>query len=143
MPIIKLQNLISRILVPPIQKQPFADVLQNRCFQCYVIITGKYLCWSLFLINFIKKKLHHRCFPVNIATFLRKVFFIEQCQWLFLAFTTTFRNYHWEGVSVIFFTLTHPSKQLREAAVRRCFSKNLFLKIFPNFTGNNCLGVSF
>ena len=30
--IVKLQNLISRISVPPIQKQPFADVLQNRCF---------------------------------------------------------------------------------------------------------------
>ena len=29
----------------------------------------KYLCWSLFLIKFVKKKLQHRCFPVNIARF--------------------------------------------------------------------------
>ena len=28
---VKLQNLISRKLVPPFQKQPFADVLQSRC----------------------------------------------------------------------------------------------------------------
>ena len=30
--IVELQNLISRISVPPIQKQPFAYVLQNSCF---------------------------------------------------------------------------------------------------------------
>ena len=28
--VVKLQNLISRISVPPFQKQPFADVLQFR-----------------------------------------------------------------------------------------------------------------
>ena len=40
------------------------------------IITGKHLCWSLFLpvwspCNFIKKRLQRRCFPVNIANILR------------------------------------------------------------------------
>ena len=43
------------------------------------IITGKHLCWSLFLNknaglqswNFIKKRFQHRCFPVNIAKFSR------------------------------------------------------------------------
>ena len=30
--IIKLQNLISKISVPPTQKQPFADVSQNRYY---------------------------------------------------------------------------------------------------------------
>ena len=29
--VVKLQNLISRISVPPFQKQPFPDVLQIRC----------------------------------------------------------------------------------------------------------------
>ena len=61
----------------------------------FAIFTGKHLCWSLFLIklqalhkvagltafNFIstssQKRLQHRCFPVNIAKFLRAVFFIE------------------------------------------------------------------
>ena len=44
---------------------------------------------------------------------------------------------------VIFFALTYPSKRLREAAVRRCFSKKLYLKIFANLAGNTCVGVSF
>ena len=45
----------------------------------FAIFTVKQLCWSLFLIklqdrsscNFIKKRLQHRCFPVNTANFLR------------------------------------------------------------------------
>ena len=47
----------------------------------FAIFTGKYLCWSLFLIkllnllNFIKRRLQRRCFPVNIAKFLRTLFF--------------------------------------------------------------------
>ena len=36
--------------------------------------TGKHLCWSLFLINFIstssQKQLQHNCFPENIVKFL-------------------------------------------------------------------------
>ena len=30
--IAKLRNLLGKISVPPIQKQPYADVLQNSCF---------------------------------------------------------------------------------------------------------------
>ena len=132
MSIEKLQNLISKISVPPIQKQLFADVLQNSCFWCYALFTGNHtLCWSLFLINFIKKRLQHRFFPVNIAKYLRKAFFSFFLFFFFFLlqdFTTTFRNY-WEHLSVIFLTLTHPSKRLREAVVCRCFSK----KVFANF----------
>ena len=36
--------------------------------------------------NFIKKRLQHRCFPVNIAKLLRTAFFIEQLRWLLLDF---------------------------------------------------------
>ena len=50
--------------------------------------TRKYLCQSLFLqpepCNFIKKRLRHRCFPVNFVKFLRTPFFIEQLWWLLL-----------------------------------------------------------
>ena len=38
----------------------------------FSIFAGKHLCWSLFLI---KKRLQHRCFPANIAKFLRTSFF--------------------------------------------------------------------
>ena len=34
--------------------------------------------------NFIKKRLQHRCFPLNIAKFLRTAFFIEDLWWLLL-----------------------------------------------------------
>ena len=34
--------------------------------------------------NFIKKKLQHRCFAVNITKFLRTSFFAEHLWWLFL-----------------------------------------------------------
>ena len=45
----------------------------------FAIFTGKRLCWSLYFnenaglqsCNFIKKRLRHRCFPVNYAKFLR------------------------------------------------------------------------
>ena len=53
----------------PVQKQPFVDLLQNRC-----------LCWSLFLIKLwaglqlYLKRFQYRCFPVNIAKFSRTSF---------------------------------------------------------------------
>ena len=60
-----------------LQKQLFADVLQKRCLKKFAIFTGKYLCWSLFLIELqvwrpttlSEKRIRQRCFPVNIAKF--------------------------------------------------------------------------
>ena len=51
------------------QKQPYADVLQNSLK----------VDWAY---NFIKKRLQHSCFPVNISKFLRTTFFIELLRWL-------------------------------------------------------------
>ena len=45
------------------------DALKNPA-----IFTGKHLCWSFFLVNFIKNVLQHQCFPVNIAKFLSTAF---------------------------------------------------------------------
>ena len=39
------------------------------------ILTEKHLCWRFFLINFIKKRLQHRCFPANVAKCLRSAFY--------------------------------------------------------------------
>ena len=44
--------------------------------------TGKHLCWSLFLIIFIKKRLQHRCFSVKFAKLLRTNSFTEHLRWL-------------------------------------------------------------
>ena len=37
--------------------------------------TGKHLCWSLFLINFITNRLQHRFFLVEFAKFLATCFY--------------------------------------------------------------------
>ena len=59
-------------------------VSSKPVFLNFAIFTGKQLCWSLLLIklqllikacNFIKSRLQHRCFLVNIAKFLRTAFF--------------------------------------------------------------------
>ena len=44
--------------------------------------TGKRLCWILFLK--LLKETPNRCFPVNIAIFLRTASFIEIFPWLLL-----------------------------------------------------------
>ena len=75
-----------------IQKQPFADVLQNRSYQKFRNIQRKApVLESLFnkvvglrLVTLLKKRLQHRCFPVKIAKFLRTTFFIELLRWLLL-----------------------------------------------------------
>ena len=54
------------------RSQMFYAALQNL-----VIFTGKRLCWRFFLIRFIKKRLQHKCFPVNVAKCLSTVFHIE------------------------------------------------------------------
>ena len=54
--------------------------------------TGKHLCQSLFFnkvaglrpATLLKKRLWHRCFPVNFTKFLRTPFIIEQLWWLLL-----------------------------------------------------------
>ena len=49
----------------------------------FAIFTGKQLCWGLFLIKFMKKRLQHRCFPVKIALkFLRIPILKNICEWL-------------------------------------------------------------
>ena len=55
------------------QEQPFAAVLQNRCPETFRNIHRKTPVLEPFLINeslFNK----HKCFPVNIAKFLRTAF---------------------------------------------------------------------
>ena len=67
------------------QKQPFADVLQNRCSKKFRNIHRETtVLESLFskatfikACKFVKKRIQHRCFPVNIVKFLRTAFFVE------------------------------------------------------------------
>ena len=69
-------SLLNKNLYRSSRSQMFFEigVLKN-----VAIFTGKHLCWSLFLMklqafkayNFIKKRLQHTCFPVNIGKYLR------------------------------------------------------------------------
>ena len=72
------------------KKQPFADVLQNRCSQEFPR-HYKQLCWSIFLIKLqawrpaiFKKRLQHRCFCCEYCEIFKNSFFIEHIRWLLL-----------------------------------------------------------
>ena len=60
--------------------------LRKAVLERFTAFTGKQLYWSLFLIkfNFIKKRLQHRCFPVNIAKILKTPILKSICERLLL-----------------------------------------------------------
>ena len=93
-----MRSLKNRVRDRP-QKQPFADFFKIGVPKNLVVFTGKRICGILFLIklqafsippgniknlwfsegiekacNFIKIRLQHKCFPVNIGKFLRTTF---------------------------------------------------------------------
>ena len=77
------------------------------------IFTGKQLCWCLFLIKFqaclkacnvIKKRLQHKCFPVNIPKFLRTPILKNICRHLLRSiWNIGLLKYHFP----VFFPLFH------------------------------------
>ena len=78
-----ISGFLSDIGVPYVsQKQPPEVFYKKAVFKNFAIFTGKHLCWSLFLIKLqalwrgtlFKKRHQHRCFPINIAKFLRTPF---------------------------------------------------------------------
>ena len=87
-----------------LKEQLFADLLQIRCSQKFRNIHkktpvlqplfNKVPCLSLKACNFIKKRLWHKCFPVNIANFLRTAFFIKHIWWLLLELVNPFHTSH-------------------------------------------------
>ena len=93
------------------KKQPFADVLQNRYSQKFRNIHRKTpVLESLFnkvarlkAWNFIKKRLSHRCLPVNIAKFLIAAVFIER-HWRLLLY---FRKWSKVALFRLYFSLNN------------------------------------
>ena len=77
---------LKNVLTKNFPMQPFADVLQTRCYCKFPDNHNKYLFWSLFLIpvliklqdwlpaTLFKKRAQDRCFPVNILKCLKKTF---------------------------------------------------------------------
>ena len=77
-----MQNLPDSVIYRSSRSQIFFKI---GALNSFTIFTGKHLCWSLFkAFNVINKRLQHRCYPVNIAKFLRAAFFIEHLRWLLL-----------------------------------------------------------
>ena len=77
-------------------QQPPEMSYEKAVLKNFATFTEKYLCWSLFLIklqagNFIKKRLQHRCFLVNIAKILRASILKNICE-RFLLFIFIFRS---------------------------------------------------
>ena len=66
-----LQNTCQWLphLLPIYRSSPSQMLFIIGFLKSFTIFLGKYLCWNLFLIKFIKKRLQHRCFPANIANF--------------------------------------------------------------------------
>ena len=84
------------------QKQPFVDVLRNRCSLEFCKIHRKTPVTESLLIkfqglhtcNYIKKRLQHRCFRVNIEKFVRTAFFIKHLQWLLVSDSYGYETLH-------------------------------------------------
>ena len=75
------------------QKQQPEVFYKKVVVRNFAKFTGKYLCQSLFFnkvtglspATLLKKRLWHRCFPVNFEKFLRIAFFTEYLWWLLLS----------------------------------------------------------
>ena len=75
--------------------------------------------------NFIKKRLQHWCFPVNIAKLFKNSFFIEHLWWLLLK--TNLKNF--ESSIFIFIFIISVRASFKTLLVQGSLSrKNLFYK---------------
>ena len=80
-------KLLRTLLVNNSGEAATRGVLRN-----FTKFTGKHLCQSFFFnkvaglrpATLLKKRLWHRCFPVNFAKFPRTSFHTEHLQWLLL-----------------------------------------------------------
>ena len=79
--------------VQNVEQPPDVFDIKNTVLKNFATFTEKDLCWSLFLLkfavlpqacNFIKKRLQHRSFLVNIAKFLRTTILKNICDQLLL-----------------------------------------------------------
>ena len=62
------------------------------------IVTGKRLRWSLY---FIKKRLQHRCFTVNITIIFKNLFFVEHLRWLLLSKLLNIHHIHIQEMKAV------------------------------------------
>ena len=69
------------------------DVLKKGVLKNFEKSTGKHLCWSLFLIKLLKKRLQHRCFATNFAKLIRTRL-LQNTFWRLLLFPPCIVNFN-------------------------------------------------
>ena len=69
-------------------KKVFLEIFQNS--QENTCARVSFLIKLQACVTLLKKRLWHRCFPVNFAKFLRTPFFTEHLRWLLLFFVCLF-----------------------------------------------------
>ena len=65
-------------------KEVFLEISQNSQENTYARVSFFNKVAGLRSTTLLKKRLWHRCFPVNFVRFLRTPFFIEHLRWLLL-----------------------------------------------------------
>ena len=85
--------------------------------------------------KFIKKKLFHRCFPVNFVKFLRAPFFIEYLRWLLL--TLYIGSTFPPSACNAYFT---KSKFVKKRLQHRCYPVNPAQFLRTAFSSNTSVG---
>ena len=79
--------MIKEVLFMELAEAATGGVLRN-----FAKLTGKHLCQGLFFNKvaglrsaiLFKKRLWHRCFPLNFAKIFKNTFFTEHLRWLLL-----------------------------------------------------------
>ena len=92
-----------------IQNQPIEVYYKKAVFKNFAIFTGKYLCWSLFLIrlqawrpaNLLKRDSNTDIFIVNIAIFLRAPVLKTICKRLVLWIQRMNSQQWWNTISIV------------------------------------------
>ena len=67
-----------------LQKQPPEMFFKIGALKNFAKFIGKHQCQSLRPENLLKKRLWHRCFPMNFVKILRTPFFTKHLRWLLL-----------------------------------------------------------
>ena len=102
-------------------KQVFLEISQNS--QENICTRASFLI-KLQVCNFIRKRLWHRCFPVNFVRFLRTPFFIEHLWWLLIEIANERELCEWQIVFVVpypYYLNTHFASTILYKEYFRCF----------------------
>ena len=78
----KTEAVARRCSVKILLLKILPNSLECTCARVYFLINLQ--AWGLGSTTLLKKRVWHRCFPVNFAKFLRTPFYVEHLRWLLL-----------------------------------------------------------